>query len=50
MCPAAPGEFTADFQIAAPASGAIVSSVTTNQPVYQAGRDSDDDLHRDEHE
>ena len=35
--PAAPGEFTADFQIAAPPSGAIVSSVTTNQPVYQAG-------------
>ena len=35
--PAAPGEFTADFQIAASASGAIISSVTTNQPVYQAG-------------
>jgi len=35
--PAAPGEFTADFQIAAPPSGAIVSSVTTNLPVYQAG-------------
>jgi hypothetical protein len=34
---AAPGEFTADFQIEAPPSGAIVSSVTTNQPVYQAG-------------
>ena len=34
---AAPGEFTADFQIAAPPAGAIVSSVTTNQPVYQAG-------------
>ena len=36
--PAAPGEFTADFQIAAPPAGAIVSSVTTNQPVYQAGQ------------
>lgn len=35
--PAAPGEFTADFHIAAPPPGAIVSSVTTNQPVYQAG-------------
>jgi hypothetical protein len=34
---AAPGEFTANFQIVAPAAGAIVSSVTTNQPVYQAG-------------
>ena len=34
---AAPGDFTADFQIAAPSSGAIVSSVTTNQLVYQAG-------------
>ncbi len=35
--PAAPGEFTANFQIAALSSGAIVSSVTTNQPVYHAG-------------
>jgi hypothetical protein len=35
--PAAPGEFTADFQVAALPSGAIVSSVTTNRPVYQAG-------------
>jgi len=35
--PAAPGEFTADFQIAALPSGAIVSSVTTSQPVYRAG-------------
>jgi len=35
--PEAPGEFTADFQFATVASGAIVSSVTTNQPVYQAG-------------
>ncbi len=34
---AAPGEFSANFQIVAPAAGAIVSSVTTNQPVYQAG-------------
>jgi hypothetical protein len=34
---AAPGEFTANFQIVAPPAGAIVSSVTTNQPVYQAG-------------
>ena len=36
--PAAPGEFTADFQIAAPPAGAIVSSVTTDQPVYQDGQ------------
>ena len=35
--PEAPGEFTADFQIADVPSGAIVSSVSTNQPVYQAG-------------
>jgi hypothetical protein len=35
--PAAPGELTADFQIVAPVGAAIVSSVTTNQPVYQAG-------------
>ena len=34
---AAPGEFTADLQIAVPPAGTIVSSVTTNQPVYQAG-------------
>ena len=37
MLPAAPGEFTANFQIVAPPSGAIVSSVTTDQSVYQAG-------------
>ncbi len=36
--PAAPGEFTADFQIAPPPSGAIVSRVTTDQPVYQDGQ------------
>ena len=36
--PAAPGEFTADFQVAPPPSGAIVSSVTTDQPVYQDGQ------------
>ena len=35
---AAPGEFTADFQVAPPPAGAIVSSVTTDQPVYQAGQ------------
>jgi hypothetical protein len=34
---AAPGEFTANFQIAALPPGAIVSGVTTNEPVYQAG-------------
>ena len=31
------GEFTADFQVAALPAGAIVSSATTNQLVYQAG-------------
>ncbi len=36
--PAAPGEFTADFQIVPPPAGAIVSSVTTDQPVYQVGQ------------
>ena len=36
--PADPGEFTADFQVAPPPSGAIVSSVTTDQPAYQAGQ------------
>jgi hypothetical protein len=34
---AAPGQFTADFQVAALPPGAIVSSVTTNQPDYHAG-------------
>jgi hypothetical protein len=36
--PAAPGIFTADYQVVAPPSGAIVSSVTTDQPSYQAGQ------------
>jgi hypothetical protein len=36
--PAAPGQFTANFQIAAVPTGAIMSRVTTNQPVYQAGQ------------
>ena len=36
--PAAPGDFTADFEIVAAPAGAIVSSITTNQPVYQAGQ------------
>lgn len=36
--PAAPGKFTADFQIVPPPAGAIVSSVTTDQPVYQDGQ------------
>ena len=36
--PAAPGKFTANFQIAAPPVGAIVSSVTTDQPIYHAGQ------------
>ena len=33
-----PGEFTADFQIASRPAGTVVSSVTTNQPVYHAGQ------------
>jgi hypothetical protein len=36
--PADPGDFSADFQVAPPPSGAIVSSVTTDQPVYQDGQ------------
>ncbi len=36
--PAGSGQFSADFQIAPPPAGAIVSSVTTVQPVYENGQ------------
>ena len=36
--PAAPGHFTANFQIVSTSAGAIVSSVTTDHAVYQGGQ------------